>query len=179
MAVENFVDRHIGPRDHEIEAMLKKIGVSSVDELINQVVPADIRINEPLKIEGGLTERQYYRKIINIAAKNKVYNTYIGMGYYDTITPAVILRNVLENPSWYTSYTPYQAEISQGRLEALLNFQTVICDLTSMEIANASLLDEATAAAEAMFMMFNDRSREQVKAKVNKIFIDNSVWPQT
>ncbi len=179
MAVENFVDRHIGPRDHEIEAMLKKIGVSSVDELINQVVPADIRINEPLKIEGGLTERQYYRKIINIAAKNKVYNTYIGMGYYDTITPAVILRNVLENPSWYTSYTPYQAEISQGRLEALLNFQTVICDLTSMEIANASLLDEATAAAEAMFMMFNDRSREQVKANVNKIFIDNSVWPQT
>ena len=179
MAVESFVTRHIGPREHEIEFMLKKLDVKSLDELIAQVVPSDIRLNEALKIDGGLTERQYFRKILNIAAKNKVFNTYIGMGYYDTITPAVILRNVLENPVWYTSYTPYQAEISQGRLEALLNFQTVVSDLTSMEISNASLLDEATAAAEAMFMMYNSRSREQVKANANKLLVDNHVWPQT
>ena len=121
-----------------------------MDELIEQTVPSNIRLKEPLKLKEGLTERKYFRKILELAGKNKVFNTYIGMGYYDTITPAVILRNVLENPAWYTSYTPYQAEISQGRLEALLNFQTMVCELTGMEIANASLLDESTAAAEAM-----------------------------
>ena len=174
-----FVSRHIGPRKHEIETMLREIGVSSLDELIDQTVPDDIRSNEKLNIEGGLTERQYYRKILDIAGKNKVYNTYIGMGYYDTITPAVILRNVLENPVWYTSYTPYQAEISQGRLEALLNFQTVITELTAMELANASLLDEATAGAEAMIMMFHARSRADVKAGKNTLFVDEKIWPQT
>ena len=139
MLIDKFVNRHIGPRDHELETMLSKIGVSSLDELIGQTVPQNIRLKEPLSLSEGLSERKYYRKILELASRNKVFNTYIGMGYYDTITPAVILRNVLENPAWYTSYTPYQAEISQGRLEALLNFQTMVCELTSMEIANASL----------------------------------------
>ena len=179
MAIDKFVQRHIGPRDHEIGTMLEKVGVSSIDELIEQTVPASIRLKKPLNVEGGLTERQYFRKIHDIASKNKVYNTYIGMGYYDVITPAVILRNVLENPVWYTSYTPYQAEISQGRLEALLNFQTVVTEMTGMELANASLLDEATAAAEAMVMMFNSRSRAQAKAGVNVMLADEMMWPQT
>lgn len=174
-----FVSRHIGPRDHEIKTMLSTLGVSTLDELIDQTVPSTIRLNNELRIDGGLTERQYYRKILKIASKNKVYNTYIGMGYYDTVTPAVILRNVLENPVWYTSYTPYQAEISQGRLEALLNFQTVVTGLTGLSVANASLLDEATAAAEAMIMMFNLRSRTKEKAGANKLLVDHSVWPQT
>ncbi|MBI9063430.1 MAG: aminomethyl-transferring glycine dehydrogenase [Marinilabiliaceae bacterium] len=177
--MDKFVQRHIGPRDHEIGTMLEKVGVSSIDELIEQTVPASIRLKKPLNVEGGLTERQYFRKIHDIASKNKVYNTYIGMGYYDVITPAVILRNVLENPVWYTSYTPYQAEISQGRLEALLNFQTVVTEMTGMELANASLLDEATAAAEAMVMMFNSRSRAQAKAGVNVMLADEMMWPQT
>lgn len=179
MATDLFVSRHIGPRDHEIDTMLKKIGVSSLDELIDQTVPKSIRLQKPMNLGAGLTERQYFRKILKIASKNKVFNTYIGMGYYDTITPAVILRNVLENPVWYTSYTPYQAEISQGRLEALLNYQTVIIELTGMEIANASLLDEATAAAEAMIMMYNSRSRAKTKANANVVLVDNNIWPQT
>ncbi len=179
MATDKFVARHIGPRDHEINEMLKTIGVDSMETLIRETVPENIRLSEPLRLAKGLTERQYYRKILDIASKNKVYNTYIGMGYYDTITPSVIHRNVLENPVWYTSYTPYQAEISQGRLEALLNFQTVVCELTGMEIANASLLDESTAAAEAMVMMFNSRPRAMVKAGANIMFVDEKVWPQT
>jgi glycine dehydrogenase len=179
MATDKFVTRHIGPREQEIDEMLKTIGVESMEQLINETVPSNIRLKQPLKLAKGLTERQYFRKILDIASKNKVYNTYIGMGYYDTITPAVILRNVLENPVWYTSYTPYQAEISQGRLEALLNFQTVICELTGMEIANASLLDEATAAAEAMVMMFNSRSRTMAKAGANIMLVDKKIWPQT
>ncbi len=179
MHTDRFVSRHIGPRSKELKSMLETLHVSSLDELIAQTVPANIRLKQPLNLPYGLTERQYFRKILNLAAKNKVFNTYIGMGYYDTITPAVILRNVLENPAWYTSYTPYQAEISQGRLEALLNYQTVVCDMTAMEIANASLLDEATAAAEAMIMMYNSRPREQVKAGRNVLFVDEKIWPQT
>ncbi|WP_430811340.1 MULTISPECIES: aminomethyl-transferring glycine dehydrogenase [unclassified Carboxylicivirga] len=179
MGYEKFVNRHIGPRDHEVDAMLAKLGVSSLDELIEQTVPKAIRLDKPLNINKGLTERQYFRKIHDIAQQNKVYNTYIGMGYYDVITPAVITRNVLENPVWYTSYTPYQAEISQGRLEALLNFQTVVTEMTGMELANASLLDEATAAAEAMIMLFNARSRKHAKAGVNTLFVDENMWPQT
>ena len=179
MAHDRFVNRHLGPRAHEITEMLEFVGVSSMDELIDQTVPSNIRLKEPLKLSEGLTERQYYREILKLASKNKVFNTYIGMGYYDTITPAVILRNVLENPAWYTSYTPYQAEISQGRLEALLNFQTMICELTGMEIANASLLDEATAAGEAMVMMMNLRSRQMVKDNVNVVLVDEKMWPQT
>ena len=179
MSHDRFVTRHLGPRENEISEMLDFIGVSSMEELIEQTVPENIRLTEPMKLKEGLTERKYFRQILNIAGKNKVYNTYIGMGYYDTITPAVVLRNVLENPAWYTSYTPYQAEISQGRLEALLNFQTMVCELTGMEIANASLLDEATAAAEAMLMMWNLRSRKMVKSGVNAILVDEKMWQQT
>ncbi len=179
MANDKFVARHIGPRDQEIQLMLEKIGVSSLEQLIDETVPQNIRLKKPLQLADGLTERQYFRKIRALASKNKVFNTYIGMGYYDTITPAVILRNVLENPVWYTSYTPYQAEISQGRLEALLNYQTMICELTAMELANASLLDEATAAAEAMLMMYNSRSREKAKSGANVILVDEKIWPQT
>lgn len=179
MSHDRFVNRHIGPREADINEMLEAIGVSSMEELIQQTVPENIRLKEPLKLQKGLTERQYFRKILSLAGRNKVFNTYIGMGYYDTITPAVVLRNVLENPVWYTSYTPYQAEISQGRLEALLNFQTMVTELTAMEIANASLLDEATAAAEAMVMMFNLRSRSMVKAGVDTVLVDDKMWPQT
>jgi glycine dehydrogenase len=179
MAIDKFVSRHIGPREDDIKEMLKVIGVQSLDELIDQTVPANIRLKKPLDLSNGLTEREYYRKILSIAKKNKVFNTYIGMGWYDTITPAVILRNILENPVWYTSYTPYQAEISQGRLEALLNFQTMVCEMTAMPLANASLLDEGTAAAEAMHMMYSLRSRSQEKARANVCFIDEMIWPQT
>ncbi|MCF6356572.1 MAG: aminomethyl-transferring glycine dehydrogenase [Draconibacterium sp.] len=179
MPHDRFVTRHIGPGESETKAMLDFIGVSSMEELIEQTVPENIRLKDPMKLKEGLTERKYFRQILNLAGKNKVFNTYIGMGYYDTITPAVVLRNVLENPAWYTSYTPYQAEISQGRLEALLNFQTMVCELTAMEIANASLLDEATAAAEAMIMMMNLRSRKMVKSGVNAILVDEKIWRQT
>ncbi|WP_346861391.1 aminomethyl-transferring glycine dehydrogenase [uncultured Draconibacterium sp.] len=179
MSQDRFVTRHIGPRNNEIAEMLDAVGVSSMEELLEQTVPSNIRLQQPLKLNEGLSERKYFRRILDLASKNKVYNTYIGMGYYDTITPAVILRNVLENPVWYTSYTPYQAEISQGRLEALLNFQTMICGLTGMDIANASLLDESTAAAEAMVMMANLRSRKMVKDGVNTVLVDDKMWPQT
>ena len=179
MFQDRFVNRHIGPRESEIKEMLQTVGVSSLEQLIDETVPKNIRLKEPLKLKEGLTERRYFRRILSLADKNKVFNTYIGMGYYDTITPAVILRNVLENPVWYTSYTPYQAEISQGRLEALLNFQTMVCELTAMEIANASLLDESTSGAEAMVMMYNLRSRKMVKAGVNKVLVDEKIWPQT
>lgn len=179
MKTDQFIHRHVGPRESEIEQMLKVLNVSSLEQLMEEIVPDDIRLKEPLDIGKALTERQYFRRILALAKKNKVYNTYIGMGYYDTITPAVILRNVLENPSWYTSYTPYQAEISQGRLEALLNFQTMVIDMTGLEIANASLLDEATAGAEAMIMMYNTRPRPMVKADAKTIFVDENVFPQT
>ncbi len=179
MSIDSFVTRHIGPRKSDLKAMFEAVRVSSMEELIEQTVPANIRLQKPMKLHEGLTERKYFRNILDLASKNKVYNTYIGMGYYDTITPAVVLRNVLENPAWYTSYTPYQAEISQGRLEALLNFQTMVCELTGMEIANASLLDESTAAAEAMVMMMNLRSRKMVKAGVNVVLVDEKMWTQT
>jgi len=179
MAIDKFVSRHIGPREDDIKEMLKVIGVQSLDELIDQTVPANIRLEKPLNLSNGLTEREYFRKILKIAQKNKVFNTYIGMGWYDTITPSVILRNILENPVWYTSYTPYQAEISQGRLEALLNFQTMVCEMTAMPLANSSLLDEGTAAAEAMHMMYSLRSRAQEKAGANVCFVDELIWPQT
>ncbi|MEI6677895.1 MAG: aminomethyl-transferring glycine dehydrogenase [Mariniphaga sp.] len=179
MAIDKFVSRHIGPRNNDIQEMLKVIGVPSLDILIDQTMPSNIRLDKPLNLPNGLTEREYYRKIMKLAKKNKVFNTYIGMGWYDTITPAVILRNILENPVWYTSYTPYQAEISQGRLEALLNYQTMVCEMTAMPLANASLLDEATAAAEAMHMMYALRSRAQEKAGANVCFVDELIWPQT
>jgi glycine dehydrogenase len=178
MAFDSFASRHIGPRPNEIEGMLKKTGVKNLDELINKTIPASIHLPKPLDLPDGISEFEYINKIREIGKKNKLYKTFIGQGYYGTIFPAVIQRNILENPSWYTSYTPYQAEISQGRLEALLNFQTMIMELTCMEIANASLLDEATAAAEAMIMMFNLRSREAVREGVQRFFVDNNVFPQ-
>ena len=174
-----FVSRHVGPRPAEVEKMLKVIGVSSIDELIDQTIPAKIRLKEPLKMDAPMGEAEFLNHVRLLALKNKLYKSYIGMGYYGSITPAVILRNVLENPGWYTSYTPYQAEISQGRLEALLNYQTVISDLTAMPLANASLLDEATAAAEAMIMFFNARSRDMQKNNANQFFVSEDVFPQT
>jgi glycine cleavage system P protein (glycine dehydrogenase) len=179
MALDNFTQRHIGPRDHELGKMLEKVGVSSLDELIDKTVPKSVHFSEELKLAKGISEFEYIKKLRKIASKNKLYKTFIGLGYYDTILPAVVQRNILENPSWYTSYTPYQAEISQGRLEALLNFQTVISDLTGMDLANASLLDEATAASEAMIMLFNGRPRAQAKSGANVFFIDNNIFPQT
>ncbi len=179
MALDNFIQRHNGPRDHEIEKMTKKIGVSGLDELIDKTVPALIRLEKPMDLEKGISEFEYSKELKKIAAKNKLYKSFIGLGYYDTIMPAVVQRNILENPSWYTSYTPYQAEISQGRLEALLNFQTVVMDLTGMELANASLLDEGTSASEAMIMLFNGRPRAQAKAGANVFFIDENIFPQT
>ena len=179
MAKEQFITRHIGPRPEDIDEMLKVIGVKSVDELIEQTVPESIRLKEVLDLPAPLSEDEFLAHIRAIASKNKLYRSFIGQGYYDTISPAVIIRNILENPAWYTSYTPYQAEVSQGRLEALLNYQTMILELTGMEITNCSLLDEATAAAEAMTMMFALRSREMKKAGANKLFVDNKVFSQT
>ncbi len=179
MLTDKFVSRHIGPRENEIKKMLDKIGVGSLDELIDKTIPEAIRFKGSLDLPECMSEHEYLKYIKKIAAKNKVFRSYIGMGYYGTILPSVIQRNILENPGWYTSYTPYQAEISQGRLEALLIYQTVIKDLTGMEIANASLLDEATAAAEAMIMMYNTRSKEAAKSGANKFFVDDNIFPQT
>ncbi len=179
ITTDKFVNRHNGPGPDDVTAMLKKIGASSVDELINQTVPASIRLKKPLNLPTGLTEFQYHKHLRAVAARNKNFKTYIGLGYYNTILPAVIQRNILENPGWYTAYTPYQAEISQGRLEALLNFQTMIMDLTGMEIANASLLDEATAAAEAMAMLYSNRSRDAAEKGANKFFVSHECFPQT
>ena len=179
MTTDKFVSRHNGPREQEVKAMLKKIGVASVDELISQTVPPNIRLKQPLRIAPAMSEYQYAKHLKALGKKNKVFRSYIGMGYYNNILPAVIQRNVLENPGWYTAYTPYQAEIAQGRLEAILNFQTMVMDLTAMPIANASLLDEATAAAEALFMFYSNRSKDKVKAGANKFFISATCFPQT
>lgn len=159
--------------------MLQKIGVKTLDELIDKTIPANIRLKEPLALPAAMTEYEFGKHIAELASKNKLYTTYIGMGWYNTITPAVIQRNVFENPVWYTSYTPYQTEVSQGRLEALLNFQTAISDLTGMPLANCSLLDEATAAAEAMTMMYALRPRAMQKAGANVVFVDENIFPQT
>ena len=158
MNINSFAYRHIGTRQREVQDMLDKIGVSSIDELIQQTVPDNIRLNVQMNLEEPMTENEYLTHIQKLARQNKVFKTYIGLGYHPTIMPSVIQRNILENPGWYTAYTPYQAEIAQGRLEALLNFQTMVVELTGMEIANASLLDEATAAAEAMAMFYGLRS---------------------
>ena len=173
-----FQERHIGPNEHEAAEMLKTIGVSSLDELINQTVPESIRLEKPLEVGGPLSEYEYLQDLRKTASRNKVCKSYIGQGYYDTITPTVILRNLFENPGWYTQYTPYQAEIAQGRLESLLNFQTMVSDLTALPIANASLLDEGTAAAEAMAMLFNHKNKGE-KLTAPKFFVDNKIFPQT
>lgn len=171
MTTDSFAYRHIGPREEDVQAMLQAVGVDSIDELIGQTVPKDIRLKGDLNLSDTFGENEFLARIRDIARKNKVFKTYIGLGYHPTIMPGVIQRNILENPGWYTAYTPYQAEIAQGRLEALLNFQTMVTDLTGLPIANASLLDESTAAAEAMSMFFAGRSRDKKKAGANKFFV--------
>ena len=180
MDTNKFSNRHIGvTTDDDKAVMLEAIGVKSVDELIEQTIPSDILLKKPLNLPPAMTERKFAEHIAELAGKNKIFTSYIGMGWYDTVCPAPILRNVFENPAWYTSYTPYQAEISQGRLEALLNFQTVICELTGLPLTNCSLLDEATAAAEAATMFHNTRSRGQVKGGANTLFVDEHVFEST
>ena len=177
---DNFSTRHIGVSDEtQLREMLATIGAESVDELIGQVIPASIRLKKPLALPEGMSEYEFAAHIRALADRNRPLRSFIGMGYYPTAIPAAIVRNVFENPAWYTSYTPYQAEISQGRLEALLNFQTAVISLTGMEIGNCSLLDEGTAAAEAMAMMFSLRSREAVKEGRNQLFVDRNLFPQT
>ena len=177
-----FSQRHIGTSDPiELKAMLDVIKAGSLDQLINETIPDPIRLRRKLNIPDAMSEQEYLRHIQGIAAMNKVYKSYIGLGYYGTHTPSVIRRNIFENPGWYTQYTPYQAEISQGRLEALLNFQTMVSDLTGMPIANASLLDEGTAAAEAMTMLYN-LSSKKVKGGADHathFFVDQHIFPQT
>ncbi len=177
---DKFADRHIGTTNpDELKTMLETIGVSSVEELVSQVIPQSIRLDRPPGVGNGMSEYEFSAHIRALADKNRQLRSFIGMGYYPNAVSAAVMRNVFENPAWYTSYTPYQAEISQGRLEALLNFQTAICSLTGMEIANCSLLDEGTAAAEAMLMMFALRSREAVREGRNQIFVDEKIFPQT
>ncbi|MCD6068831.1 MAG: glycine dehydrogenase [Bacteroidetes bacterium] len=177
MTTDKFVSRHNGPRAGEVKEMLAKIGVSSVDELISQTVPPAIRLKQPLKVGAAMSEYQYHKHLKALSKKNKVFRSYIGLGYYNNILPAVVQRNVFENPGWYTAYTPYQAEIAQGRLEALLNYQTMVIDLTGLPIANASLLDESTAAAEAVFMFHGNRSK--TKQNAHKFFVSKNSFPQT
>ena len=179
MSSTNFRDRHNGPRQEEVSHMLQTIGVNSIDQLINETVPAHIRLKAPLNITNALSEDEYLSHVWELGKMNVVAKNYIGLGYHPTHTPTVILRNIFENPGWYTAYTPYQAEIAQGRLEALLNFQTMVTDLTSLPIANASLLDEGTAGAEAMILFFHSRSRSKEQAGANKYFVDAKTYPQT
>ena len=179
MKMEQFKNRHIGINEADKKKMLESIGLSSMDELINETIPSNIRLKAPLSLPKALSEQEYAEEIVRLAAQNQIYASYIGMGWYDTITPAAVYRNVFENPVWYTSYTPYQAEISQGRLEALLNFQTVVSELTGLPLSNSSLLDEATAAAEAATMMYGLRDRAQVKENVETLFVDKHIFPQT
>ena len=179
MSYYQFTDRHNGPDASETAAMLKMIGVDSFEQLITEIIPADIRLKSGLNLPDALEEHVYLRELRRTAAKNKIFRSYIGLGYHSTMVPGVIQRNILENPGWYTAYTPYQAEIAQGRMEALLNFQTMVCDLTGMPLANASLLDEATAAAEGMTMLFHTRNKEAVKDNCHHFFIADNCFPQT
>lgn len=179
MFKENFTKRHIGPSTSEISKILEFLGVESIEQLLNETIPKKIRLKNEINIPDGISELEFLKEIKNLSGLNQKFKTYIGLGYHDTFTPSVIQRNILENPGWYTAYTPYQPEIAQGRLEALLNFQTMICDITKMEIANASLLDEGTAAAEAMIMMYNNRTSEQKSSDQKKFFVDSNIFPQT
>ncbi len=179
MKTDRFSLRHIGIKEIDLPVMLKTVGTDSLDQLIGETIPDEIRLPEPLLMDAPISEQEFLTHILALSKKNKIFRSYIGMGYHEAITPSVIKRNILENPGWYTAYTPYQAEIAQGRLEALLNFQTMVSDLTGMELANASLLDESTAAAEAMTMMFDLRSRDQKKNGTCKFFVSEEVFPQT
>jgi glycine dehydrogenase len=179
MKTDSFALRHLGPRDNDLPKMLETIGVETLDQLIDETIPTDIRLKKPLELEHIMTEYEYANHIRILGRTNKVFKSYIGLGYHPTIVPPAIQRNIFENPGWYTAYTPYQAEIAQGRLEAILNFQTTVIELTGMEIANASLLDESTAAAEAMALLFDVRTRDQKKNSVNKFFVSEEILPQT
>ncbi|MDX5583420.1 MAG: aminomethyl-transferring glycine dehydrogenase [Aureibaculum sp.] len=179
MKTDSFALRHLGPRPKEVKEMLKIIGVESLEKLISNTIPSHIKLENPLDLPEPMSEFEFSAHIEGLSKKNKIFKSFIGLGYHPTILPAVIQRNIFENPSWYTSYTPYQAEISQGRLEALLNYQTMVSELTGMELANSSLLDEGTAAAEAMIMLFNARSRDQKKDEANQFFVSDEVLPQT
>jgi len=179
MSIDKFSDRHIGPRGNDIKQMLSLVNASSIEQLIDETIPAQIHLGREMNLPDALSESRFVEHMKGIAQKNKNYRSYIGMGYFNTILPGVIQRNILENPGWYTAYTPYQAEIAQGRLEALLNYQTMVSELTGMEIANASLLDEGTAAAEAMILLYNSRSRKQKKSEIAKFFVSELCFPQT
>src|SRR5690554_1490531 len=179
MKTSAFAFRHIGPRTADLQYMFDTVGVKNIDQLLYETFPDKIRLEEDLKLDPAMTEYEYLAHANALGAKNKVFRSMIGLGYHEAIVPAAILRNVFENPGWYTAYTPYQAEIAQGRLEALLNFQTTVIELTGMEIANASLLDESTAGAEAMALLFDVRTRDQKKNNANKFFVSEEVLPQT
>jgi glycine dehydrogenase len=179
MKTDVFALRHIGIQEEEQSQMLKTVGVESLDQLILETIPADIRLKKALDLAPAMSEHDYLSHIEILSQKNKVFKTYIGQGYHQSITPSVIKRNILENPGWYTAYTPYQAEIAQGRLEALINFQTMVCELTGMDLANASLLDESTAAAEAMTMLYDVRTRDQKKQEAMSFFVSEDILPQT
>ena len=179
MKTDSFALRHIGPREKDLQHMLRTIGVESIEQLLYETLPDTIRLKKPLDLDPAMTEYEYLNHITQLGTKNKMFQSYIGLGYNQAIVPAVIQRNILENPGWYTAYTPYQAEIAQGRLEAILNFQTMVIELTGMEIANASLLDEGTAAAEAMALLFDVRSRDQKKNNIHKFFVSEEILPQT
>jgi glycine dehydrogenase len=179
MRTDAFALRHLGPRESDLQHLFTTIGVDSLDQLIAETIPNDIRLKKDLELDAPMTEYEYLSHIQELGSKNKVFKSYIGLGYHPAAIPAVIQRNIFENPGWYTAYTPYQAEIAQGRLEAILNYQTTIIELTGMEIANASLLDEGTAAAEAMALLFDVRSRDQKKNNVNKFFVSEEILPQT
>ena len=177
--MKGFSRRHIGINSSDKKQMLDCLKVDSVDQLISETIPSNIRLKNEMDLDPALSEYDYLNHIEKLSKKNKVFKSYIGLGYNEAIIPSVIKRNILENPSWYTAYTPYQAEIAQGRMQALLNYQTIICDLTGMELANASLLDESTAAAEAMTMLFSLRSKDQKNNIANKFFVSNDTFAQT
>jgi len=179
MKTDAFALRHLGPRENDLPEMLKTVGVETLEQLIYETVPDNIRLHKELQLDAPMTEYEYANHIRILGRTNKVFKSYIGLGYHPTIVPPAIQRNIFENPGWYTAYTPYQAEIAQGRLEAILNFQTTVIELTGMEIANASLLDESTAAAEAMALLFDVRSRDQKKNNVCKFFVSEEILPQT
>ena len=176
---DHFVDRHIGPNEMEQQEMLKFISADSLDVLMTDTIPAAIRLNQDLPLPEPMSEYEYLRELRGLASKNKLYKTYIGRGYYGTWTPSVINRSIFQNPGWYTQYTPYQAEIAQGRLEAILNFQTMVCDLTGLPVANASLLDEGTSAAEAMTLFFGVKNKKNKAVVANRFLVSDRVFPQT
>ena len=179
MKTDSFALRHIGTNENDLPKMLKTIGVESIDQLIYETIPNDILLKNNLDLPSAMSEFEFSNHIAKLGNKNKMFQSYIGLGYNQAVIPAVIQRNIFENPGWYTAYTPYQAEIAQGRLEAILNFQTMVIELSGMQIANASLLDEGTAAAEAMALLFDVRTREQKKNNVCKFFVSEEIMPQT